>query len=168
MKHRITSVFGIALVAVMATTSMARHAQAAPYVEIRPVAPLGTGADPYPQGTVIDSNHITIPSGSRVWLDVYIGGWAPDGLKLTQLIVDTTRFSNGVGAPLVIASEPVAACGATGLSYCVDVFGVGTRCVTIPFNRCDAAFLDYDRSSIFDQGLPLIYVADDTNYLGGE
>jgi len=45
------------------------------YASIVPVDPLGSAADPYPSGTMIDGNTIYLPSGgTRVWFDLYVGG----------------------------------------------------------------------------------------------
>jgi len=85
----------------------AAPARSAPFVEIVPVQPLGTNAAPYPMGTTIDGNTMTVPAGTRVWFDVYVSDWAPFVPDTFQGAIGEASLASGPGAPLIPAKGVV-------------------------------------------------------------
>lgn len=104
------------------------------YVRIVPAPPLGTLSTPYPYGTVMHESSITVLPGTRVWFDIYVGGWAPKQLVGAQTTLDQVHaslgygveaftFPNGVGAPLLSAVQQCA----DDLT-CEEQVGLGSTC----------------------------------------
>ena len=104
-------------------------------VEIRPVQPEGLNAAPYPPGTVINGNTISLPEGgTKVWLNFLVFDWAPHLAHNLQASIDLASLASGSGAPLV---KPLEAC--TQHSECEDAHGLRSSCQG---GTCDIVFYD--------------------------
>lgn len=155
-----TKVLGmIAALAVLALDAYAGFPY--PQMRITPVPPPGQ-LPPYPPGVVIAGQTIAMPHGGvRIWLEMTISGWDPDGLGKTNSDYDLGRayimvynqYLKGVkaqppsGIHLVRAIQPCSSdadCRSpmTGRPSCsVDGYPIldPSHCVN---SICESAFLD--------------------------
>jgi len=115
-----------------------------PYARLVPAVPQGLGADPYPAGTVIDGDTIYISGGPmRLWVDIEVGGWAPEAVGLCQVVLDPAGMSTGSGSPLDLAAP-----SCTGDADCESAVGPGSRCDIPSAGACEALYFDVNRSNL--------------------
>jgi len=109
------------------------------YIRMEPVQPLDGSS--YGANCSIAGNTITCLHGpQRLWFDIYMGGWAPDNLKVYQIGMSYAVLASGAGAPLLL---PTVAC--SGDAECEAVLGPGCQCRNAVGTECQFAFQDKTR-----------------------
>ncbi len=118
--------------------------EATAFFALRPVdPPVGMGRPL--EDFVVDGNEIVLPSGGvRLWVEIQLGGWAPELLAIWQATIDPAGYSNGLGSDLHPAIQP---CDAS--IDCLVLFGLGSTCKE---GFCLAGWQDSLRSDFVIQG----------------
>lgn len=136
LKRSIATAPIIASAALLAISTAAQPASAEPYCEIVPRQPLV--GPPYPAGTQIDGNHISVAeSVDLVWVDVYCRDWEPYYLRNLQAVLRTSELAS-IGFPEVPCDDDPAPC--------VAAFGEGANC-SDQGPWCNAALVDPVRNA---------------------
>jgi cysteine-rich repeat protein len=113
-------------------------------VSLKPVLPVASLAQPYPAGTQVAGNEITLPHGGvRVFLEFALAGWDPEltgevKLFAWQIELDDGSFTNDLAGEL---SPAVQSCSSD--EQCADQIGPGSSCWG---NICVAGFFETGRS----------------------
>jgi len=111
------------------------------YIRMEPVQPLDGSS--YGDNCSIAGNTITCLHGpQRLWFDIYMGGWAPDSLKVYQIGMSYSVFTSGAGAPLVLPGVPC-----TTNADCEPAFGSGSLCSNAGNTKCQFAWEDASRQN---------------------
>ncbi len=130
-------------------------------VSLVPVDPVGSNALPYPAGTSIDGNTISLPSSvRRIWLEIKISNWDPGGLAGTELRtwqvqIDPAGYASGSVGVLTPAQEPC-----TDDVTCTMTLGEGSLCDT---PLCRAGFTESPERS--DSAPGVLSLVPDTSSL---
>lgn len=109
-------------------------------ISLVPVQPIAPSATPYPIGTTITGNKIALPSGGqRIWLEIRISNWDPDGvdgisLQTWQAQLDPAGYTSGTRGTL--APAQVACVDDDG---CTAALGGGSTC---DGTLCRAGFVE--------------------------
>ncbi len=93
--------------------------------------------------TITDNEIVLTGGGQRVFLEIFISGWAPSQLKTWQAMIDSSGYSSGLIGMLAPAVE-----SCTMASECVALFGTGATCEYPPSVgvECTAGFIDAGRT----------------------
>ena len=95
--------------------------------------------------SLILGNEIRVEPGTRVFLELRLGGWDPEPVNEYRLTIDSSGYSNGLAGSLAPAGEP---CESD--TDCVAAFGAGATC-NDPFGagvKCTAGFIDTERADL--------------------
>ncbi len=122
-------------------------------VSLVPILPYGTGAEPYPPGTVILGNDIFLQQGGlRVWMELRLSDWDVDldgspRLRTWQIAIDADGYTSGDAGVLAPAFQ---ACAAT--ADCTAALGPDSSCNTPTAGRCAPGFRDDQHPAGFPSG----------------
>jgi len=88
---------------------------------------------------IVGNEIILTGAGQRVTLELRLSNWGPTELKFWQVSLDSSGYSNGVGAPLAAALHPC-----TGSGQCFQEVGNGSLCQFPPTTggNCNPGFID--------------------------
>jgi len=106
----------------------------------------GAGFYLYPVGAsgshTLTAQGITLHGGGqRVFLEIFVAGWAPYRLKAWQAAIDASGYSSGSAGVLSPAYETCASS-----TECVDAYGTGAICgYTLHNNECTPGFVGFTR-----------------------
>ncbi len=99
---------------------------------LRPISASGTHS-------IVGTDEIRLTGGNQtVRIELFLSDWGPNTLKAWQARLDSSTYSNGIGADLMAAQ---LAC--PNAAFCAMNYEFGSRCVS---SNCTAGFINSQRS----------------------